>query len=149
LLYSKPYDLVSLATSAMFPYPNPLLGQAEWRYFIRLRNLNLNHFKMAEAMGLKLPHHGPLLWHHLHTKFHLNSPIGSNVISGDGQTDVLISSFLFLERRLKWRRSVSCVFSAKCYYIQRLNEADWDGLHHHTPGQHFDCYFLESRRPAM
>jgi hypothetical protein len=29
LLYSKPYDLVSLATSAMFPYPNPLLGQAE------------------------------------------------------------------------------------------------------------------------
>jgi hypothetical protein len=29
LFYSKPYDLVSMATSVMFPYPNPLLGQIE------------------------------------------------------------------------------------------------------------------------
>jgi hypothetical protein len=42
---------------------------------------------MVEAMELKLPHRGPLQWHHLHTKFHPNPPIGSEVIGARRHTD--------------------------------------------------------------
>jgi hypothetical protein len=35
-------------------YPKPLLSKAEWcRYCIHFTTLNLNHFKMDEAIGLK------------------------------------------------------------------------------------------------
>jgi hypothetical protein len=44
--------------------------------------MNLNHFKMIEAMGLKLLHRGPIEWHYLRTKFHENLPSGSEFISG-------------------------------------------------------------------
>jgi len=60
--------------------PNPQFSKAH------LTNLNLNNFKMIEAMGLKLLHRGPLEWHYLRTKFHENLPSGSKVISG-GHTD--------------------------------------------------------------
>jgi hypothetical protein len=42
--------------------PNPL--QSETRPI----NLNLSHFKMGKAMGLKIIALGPLEWHHLPTK---------------------------------------------------------------------------------
>jgi hypothetical protein len=42
--------------------------------------LNLNHFKMVEAMGLKLSHRGPLEWGHIPTKSHENLPVGSRDI---------------------------------------------------------------------
>jgi hypothetical protein len=67
---------------------------------VHLSNLNLNHFKMVEAMGLKLSHRGPLP-----TRFHKNLPIGSKV--DGGQTDTqrqdgdLIRLISFLESRLK------------------------------------------------
>jgi hypothetical protein len=51
--------------------PNPLLAKAY------LTNLNLNHFKMIEARGLKLMHRGLVEWHHLPTNFHENLPVGS------------------------------------------------------------------------
>jgi PIN domain nuclease of toxin-antitoxin system len=50
--------------------------------------LNLNNFKIIEAMGLKLLHRDPLEWHYLRTKFHEILPSGSKVISG-GPTDRL------------------------------------------------------------
>jgi hypothetical protein len=45
--------------------------------------LNLNNFKMIEAMELSL-HRGPLEWHYLGAKFHENLPSGSKVIIGGG-----------------------------------------------------------------
>jgi hypothetical protein len=68
--------------------PNRLLSKAEWcRYCIQLRTLNLNHFKMVEAMGSKLQHLSSLQWHHQLTKFHENLPIDSEVICGYTQTE--------------------------------------------------------------
>jgi hypothetical protein len=53
--------------------------------------LNLNNFKMIQAMRLKLLQPGPLEWHYLLTKFHENLPSGSKVISGgDRQTNRLV-----------------------------------------------------------
>jgi hypothetical protein len=52
----------------------------------RLTTLNLNNFKMTEAMGLKLLHRGPLEWHYFHTIFRENLQSGSIVISR-GHTD--------------------------------------------------------------
>jgi hypothetical protein len=53
LLYSKPHALVSMLSSAVLTYPNPLLSKADWcRYCINLRTLNLSCFKVIEAMGL-------------------------------------------------------------------------------------------------
>jgi hypothetical protein len=63
-----------------------------------LRSLNVSHFGMAEATRLKKWHRGQLQWHHMPTKFHENSPIGSKVISGghtEGQADNLISLLSF------------------------------------------------------
>jgi hypothetical protein len=53
-----------------------------------LTNLNLNDFKMIEAMGLKRLHRGPLELHYLRTNFLEIVRNGSKVISGgDTQTD--------------------------------------------------------------
>jgi hypothetical protein len=60
--------------------PNPQFSKAH------PTTLNLNNFKMNEAMGLKLLHRGPLAWHYLRTKLHENLPSGSKVTSG-GHTD--------------------------------------------------------------
>jgi hypothetical protein len=38
--------------------------------------MNLNNFKMTEAMGLKVITLSTLEWHHLLTKFHENLPRG-------------------------------------------------------------------------
>jgi hypothetical protein len=56
---------------------------------------------MAEAMGFKKLHRGPLEWNYLRTKFHKNLPCSSEVISGGTQTDRLIAFFHFFESRLK------------------------------------------------
>jgi hypothetical protein len=40
--------------------------------------------KWLKAWDYKLPHRGPLQWHHLHTKFHPNPPIGTKLIVGGG-----------------------------------------------------------------
>jgi hypothetical protein len=59
-----------------------------------------SHFKMVEAMGLKLSHQGPLEWHHLPMKFHEYLPVRSKVISGahtDRQDGDLISLLIFLK----------------------------------------------------
>jgi hypothetical protein len=56
----------------------------------QLTTLNLNHFKMVEAMGLNITaslHQGPLECYHLPTKCHETIPRGSKVISG-GHTDI-------------------------------------------------------------
>jgi hypothetical protein len=53
---------------------------------VHLITLNLNNFKMTEAIRSKLLHRGPLEWHYLRTKFHENLQNGSKVISG-GHTD--------------------------------------------------------------
>jgi hypothetical protein len=54
LLYSKPRAFVSIVTSTMLTYHNPLLSKTEWwRYCVHLRNLNFRHFLMVEATGLK------------------------------------------------------------------------------------------------
>jgi hypothetical protein len=75
-----------------------------------LATLNLNNFKMIEAMGLKIE------WHYLPTKFNETLPSGSKVISRghiDRQTQIgdTISLLSFLKSRLKssptthlWRR---------------------------------------------
>jgi hypothetical protein len=84
--------------------PNPLFSKAH------LTNFNLNHFKMVEAMVLKILHWGPLEWQHLPTKFHENLPFVSKVISGghtDRHTSDLISILSFLESGLK--RSSGCI----------------------------------------
>jgi hypothetical protein len=51
-----------------------------------LTTLNLNNFKMIEAMGLEFLHRGPLEWYNFPTKFNGNLSSGSEVISG-GRTD--------------------------------------------------------------
>jgi hypothetical protein len=57
--------------------PNPHFCKAY------LTTLNLSHFKMIEAMGLKNIARGPLEWYCLSTKFDENLPSGSEVISGE------------------------------------------------------------------
>jgi hypothetical protein len=55
-----------------------------------LTNLNLNNFKIMEAMGLKLLLRCPLEGHYLRTKFNENLPRGSEEFSRehtDRQTD--------------------------------------------------------------
>jgi hypothetical protein len=67
LPYSKVNALVSMVVSAkdcmrcsngnatMPNNPNPLFSKAEWfRYCSHLTHLNLNHFKVVEAMGSKV-----------------------------------------------------------------------------------------------
>jgi hypothetical protein len=69
-----------------------------------LTTLNLNHFKMVKAMGLKISALRSPSRHYLHTKFHENLPSSSKVISvghTDRQTGDLISLLPFLESRLK------------------------------------------------
>jgi hypothetical protein len=50
--------------------------------------LNINKFKVIEAMGLKLLHQGPFEYRYILTKFHENLLSGSEVISGR-QTAIL------------------------------------------------------------
>jgi hypothetical protein len=40
----------------------------------------INHFKMVEAMGIKIFLRGPLGWYYLATKFHETLPSGSKDI---------------------------------------------------------------------
>jgi hypothetical protein len=47
-----------------------------------LTTLNLNNFKMIEAMGFKKNIASRSRWHCLHTKFHEDLPSGPEVISG-------------------------------------------------------------------
>jgi hypothetical protein len=82
-------------------------------------------------MGLKILHRGPLEWHCHRTKFRVNVPSSSKVISGghshtDGQTDAharththtgdLISLLSFLESRLKIKE--------RCNDIGRQNSSE-------------------------
>jgi hypothetical protein len=50
---------------------------------MKISNLNFNHFKMVENMGLKIAASRS------RTKFNVNLPSGSKVISG-GETDRLV-----------------------------------------------------------
>jgi hypothetical protein len=61
--------------------PNPRFRKAG------LTTLNLNNFKMIEAMGLKIIASRFPSMALIRTKFHKNLPSGSKVISGDTQTD--------------------------------------------------------------
>jgi hypothetical protein len=63
--------------------PNSLLIKAHFT------NMNLNNFKMIEAMGLKIISTRSPEWHHFPTKFHENIPSSSKVITG-GHTDRLV-----------------------------------------------------------
>jgi hypothetical protein len=66
------------------------------------QNFNLKHFKIVDAVGLKLSHRGALQRHHLPTKFHENLQIGSRVIRWtERQTGDLISLFSFLKNMFK------------------------------------------------
>jgi hypothetical protein len=48
-------SLYSLTGTTMLTNPNPFLSKAEWcRYCIDRTNLNLTHFKIVEAVGLKV-----------------------------------------------------------------------------------------------
>jgi hypothetical protein len=69
--------------------PNALFSKAH------PTTLNLNNFKMIEAMGLTLLHQGPFEWHYLRTKCHEILPCGSEVISG-GQTDWRFDKPIFI-----------------------------------------------------
>jgi hypothetical protein len=64
--------------------PNPQFSKAH------LIILNLNNFKMIEAMGLKIAVSGLLEWNYLCICFHENVSSGSEVISG-GHTDRQVS----------------------------------------------------------
>jgi hypothetical protein len=78
--------------------PNPQFSQVHLIY------LNLNNFKVIEAIGLKLLLRGSLEWYYLRTKFYENLPSYSEVISWvhiERQTGDLISLLSFLESRLK------------------------------------------------
>jgi hypothetical protein len=57
------------------------LKKQGWKSCPQVTNLNLNHCKMVEDMGLKLLHRGPLEWHHLPTKYHESLPSGSKVVN--------------------------------------------------------------------
>jgi hypothetical protein len=48
-------------------------------FCMHFRSLNVCHFRMVEATGLKIIIH----WHDLHTEFYENLLIGSKVNSGD------------------------------------------------------------------
>jgi hypothetical protein len=52
-----------------------------------LTNLNLNIFKMIEAMELKLLHQGPAEWYYLRIKFHEIYQAVQKLLVGDTQTD--------------------------------------------------------------
>jgi hypothetical protein len=87
-------------------HPNSPVGSKVVKGFlcIHLRSLNICHFGMAEATRLKMWHQGHLQCHHLPTKFHENSHIGSKVISGTHthtQAGDLIILLSLLESRLK------------------------------------------------
>jgi len=58
-----------------------------WKFCIHLRSLNVRHFRMVEATGLKIWHRGHLQWHDLTAKFHENLQICSKVISGRTHRD--------------------------------------------------------------
>jgi hypothetical protein len=65
--------------------PNPLLSKAH------LTTLNLNIFKVIEAVGLRFIASRSLEWHYMRTKFHENLPGGSEVVSRrDRQADRLV-----------------------------------------------------------
>jgi hypothetical protein len=56
---SKLHALVSIVTTAMLAYCNPLLSKAAWSmYYIHLKILNVRHFEMVEATELKIWHPG-------------------------------------------------------------------------------------------
>jgi hypothetical protein len=54
-----------------------------------LRSLNIRHFGMVEAAGLKKCDVEVTQWHHLCSRFHLNLPVSSKLLLGDTdrQTD--------------------------------------------------------------
>jgi hypothetical protein len=68
--YSKLHALVAIVTLAKdcmwCNYSDPTIKQTQniaangWKTKHQLTNLNLNHFQVVEAMGLKLLHRGPL-----------------------------------------------------------------------------------------
>jgi hypothetical protein len=101
LPYSKQLALVAMVTLVTdcmsCNHDNPTTKQSQtiavqgWKSCLQLTNLNLNHFKMAEDMGLKITAWGPLEWHHLLTKYHEDLPSSSIVISG-GHTDKQIDT---------------------------------------------------------
>jgi hypothetical protein len=80
LLYDKPHVFVSIVTSAMLTYCNPLLSNSEWwRCYIHLRILNVRHFGMVKATGIEKWRWGHLQRHHILTEFHPNPPISSKI----------------------------------------------------------------------
>jgi hypothetical protein len=100
--------------------PHPQLSKAH------LTTLNLNNFKVTEALGLKkILHRGPLKSHYFCTKFHENLSSSSEVISGghrDRQTCDLISLLSFLERRLKIQKILGSNLSLETGYPEDFHK---------------------------
>jgi hypothetical protein len=120
----------------MLNNPNPLFSKVEWcRYYNHLTTLNLSHFKVVEAMGLKLVASVPcntiatlqkfiqiyqLVQYLLQEKQrhrHVNR-------QRDRQTGDLISKFSFLESRLKNNEQYSVLFSHGNAHNSQAREAD-------------------------
>jgi hypothetical protein len=74
----------NMALMSSFTYKISSKSIHRFKSYTHLRGLNVCHFEILEVTGLKVWHLGHLQRHHLHTKFHLNPPIGSNVTSNSG-----------------------------------------------------------------
>jgi hypothetical protein len=81
-------SMESRSSSMPLPPYKVSCKSTNWFKFIKVfvcthfRSLNVRHFGVAEAMGLKMCPRGHLQWHHLPTKFHENPLIGSKLTSG-------------------------------------------------------------------
>jgi hypothetical protein len=76
----------------MINNPNPLLSKAEWcRYCIHLTYLNLNNFKVVEAMGLKVITSTSPAMTSLPSKFHSVLSTGSKLTRWDTQADRVVT----------------------------------------------------------
>jgi hypothetical protein len=84
-------DVVSIFTKL-----NPSCFQVErCEFCVHLRSLNVSHFSMFKATGLKLWRRDHIHWQDLSTEFHENLPTGPNFISGghtDEHTDSMVTS---------------------------------------------------------
>jgi hypothetical protein len=72
-----------MVTSVTLTYLNPLLSKAEWwRYCNHLRVLKLCHFKLGEAMGLKIMTSRSPSMASLYTTYNGTPYVSSKVITG-------------------------------------------------------------------
>jgi hypothetical protein len=125
-------------------YPNLFLSKTEWwSYFIHLRNLNIIHFVMVKAKGLKHMASRHLEWHHLPTKFYEINQSVQKLLGGHTDRLVILQACFYFG----WSpHRICCPASGSCWYSNSVIVGAVTDALHRAPVYQFQSITRSVRR---